>query len=95
MKKFIILIITYIFIFFNSILLSNEKKNLLNVGLLAPLSGEYKELGESMLYSLQLALNEIKRFSTIKFFRFNPSIFKISDERKTLGTDIDSFFRLI
>ncbi len=59
MKKFIILIITYIFIFFNSILLSNEKKNLLNVGLLAPLSGEYKELGESMLYSLQLALNEI------------------------------------
>ena len=31
----------------------------LKVGLLAPLSGEYKELGDSLLYSLQLALDEI------------------------------------
>ena len=31
----------------------------LKIGLLAPLSGEYKELGNSILYSLQLALNEI------------------------------------
>ena len=27
--------------------------------MLAPLTGEYKELGDSLLYSLQLALNEI------------------------------------
>ena len=31
----------------------------LKIGLLAPLSGEYKELGNSLLFSLQLALEEI------------------------------------
>ncbi len=59
MKKKILTIITYILIFFNSNLLSDEDNNILKVGLLAPLSGEYKELGDSLLYSLQLALNEI------------------------------------
>ena len=59
MKKISLVIIAYILFFFNSNLLSNEKKSVLKVGLLAPLSGEYKELGESLLYSLQLALNEI------------------------------------
>mgnify|MGYP001366944904 CR=1 FL=1 len=59
MKNKFILILTYILIFFNSNLLSNENNNILKIGLLAPLSGEYKELGNSLLYSLQLALNEI------------------------------------
>ncbi len=59
MKKRITLIIAYILIFFNSNLLSNENNNILKIGLLAPLSGEYKELGDSLLYSLQLALKEI------------------------------------
>ena len=59
MKKRITIIITYILIFFNSNLLSEEKNNVLKIGLLAPLSGEYKELGDSILYSLQLALDEI------------------------------------
>ena len=59
MKKKIIVILSYLLIFFNSNLLCNEKNNTLNIGLLAPLSGEYKELGYSILYSLQLALNEI------------------------------------
>ena len=59
MKKKIIIILSYLLIFFNSNLLCNEKNNTLNIGLLAPLSGEYKELGYSILYSLQLALNEI------------------------------------
>ena len=59
MKNKFIIIITYILIFFNSNLTGNEKNNVLKVGLLAPLSGEYKELGDSLLYSLQLALNEI------------------------------------
>jgi ABC-type branched-subunit amino acid transport system substrate-binding protein len=59
MKKIFISIITYILIFFNSSLLSDENNNILKVGLLAPLSGEYKELGDSLLYSLQLALSEI------------------------------------
>jgi len=59
MKNKFISILTYILIFFNSNLLSDENNNVLKVGLLAPLSGEYKELGNSLLYSLQLALNEI------------------------------------
>ena len=59
MKKIFITILTYTLIFFNSNLLSEENNNILKVGLLAPLSGEYKELGASLLYSLQLALNEI------------------------------------
>ena len=59
MKKKFVIIITYILIFFNSNTLSNENNNILKIGLLAPLSGEYKELGESLLYSLQLALDEI------------------------------------
>ena len=59
MKKSLIIFISYIIIFFNSNLFSNEKEPKLKIGLLAPLSGEYKELGESLLYTLQLALDEI------------------------------------
>ena len=59
MKNKLIIIITYILIFFNSNLLSSQNNNVLKIGLLAPLSGEYKELGNSLLYSLQLALGEI------------------------------------
>ncbi len=58
MKK-IIIILVYTIIFFNSNVLSKEKNNILKVGLLAPLNGDYKELGNSLLYSLQLALEEI------------------------------------
>ena len=59
MKTLFITIISYILIFFNSNLLSDENNNTLKIGLLAPFSGEYKDLGESLLYSLQLALSEI------------------------------------
>ena len=59
MKKIIIIISSYIIIFFNSNLLSDDKNEILKIGLLAPLTGEYKELGNSLLYSLQLALDEI------------------------------------
>ena len=59
MKKKIILIIAYVALFFNFNLLSKEQNEVLKVGLLAPLTGEFKELGNSLLYSLQLALNEI------------------------------------
>ena len=59
MKKKFILIISYLLILFNSNLLCKESNNTLKIGLLAPLSGDYKELGNSLLYSLQLALNEI------------------------------------
>tara|TARA_B100000965_G_scaffold194177_1_gene162136 strand:- start:4309 stop:5463 length:1155 start_codon:yes stop_codon:yes gene_type:complete len=59
MKNKFTIIITYILIFFNSNLLSSENNNILKVGLLAPLSGEYQSLGYSLLHSLQLALDEI------------------------------------
>ena len=59
MKKKFIIIITYIILFFNFNLLSKEDNKVLKVGLLAPLTGEFKELGNSLLYSLQLALDEI------------------------------------
>ena len=59
MTKKIITLITYILISFNSHVFSDENDNVLKVGLLAPLSGEFKDLGNSLLYSLQLALNEI------------------------------------
>ena len=59
MTKKILSIITYILIIFNSNLFSDENDSVLKIGLLAPLTGEYKELGKSLLYSLQLALKEI------------------------------------
>ena len=59
MKKKFILSLIYIIIFLNSNLLSEENNKVLKIGLLAPLSGVYSELGNSLLYSLQLALEEI------------------------------------
>ena len=59
MKKNLLITLFYLIIFFNSNLFSEEKRNQLKIGLLAPLSGEYKELGNSLLHSIQLALDEI------------------------------------
>ena len=59
MKNKILLIIFYILFVFNSNLLSDENNKILKVGLLAPLSGPYSEVGYSLLYSLNLALEEI------------------------------------
>ena len=59
MKRIIINIITYTVLFFNSNLYGDQNNQTLKVGLLAPLTGEYKDLGNSLLYSLQLALEEI------------------------------------
>ena len=46
-------------IVFNSYLIASEKNKQFKIGLLAPFSGEYSQLGQSMLFSLQLALKEI------------------------------------
>ena len=59
MKKTILIILSYLILFINSNTFSSEKDKNLKIGLLAPLSGEYSELGYSLLYSLQLALDEI------------------------------------
>ena len=58
MKNKILLLIFYIIFLLNSYLFANENK-ILKVGLLAPLSGSYSNVGNSLLYSLQLALEEI------------------------------------
>ena len=59
MIKGIITFLSYIFLLFNSNLVADEKDGKLRVGLLAPFSGKYKNLGESLLLSTQLALDEI------------------------------------
>ena len=69
MKKKFIISIFYILFLFNSNLLSNENNNSLKIGLLAPLSGPYSEIGNSLLYSLQLALEEINDKNVIIYPR--------------------------
>ena len=59
MIKNIITFLSYIFLLFNSNLVIAENNEKLIVGLLAPFSGEYKNLGKSLLLSTQLALDEI------------------------------------
>ena len=59
MKNKFILFFCLLTIIFNSNVFSEEKKEILKIGLLAPLSGSYSELGNSLLNSLQLALEEI------------------------------------
>ncbi len=50
---------TYILLFINFNSFAEENKKILKVGLLAPFSGEYKDMGQSIMLSLQLALDEI------------------------------------
>ena len=71
-------------IFFNSNLLGADKNNSLKIGLLAPLSGEYKELGESLLYSLQLALDEINDKNVIIIPKDTGS-----DDKEKLGKALE------
>jgi len=59
MIKIIITFLSYIFLLFNTSLIANESDGKLRVGLLAPFSGQYKNLGGSLLLSVQLALDEI------------------------------------
>ena len=59
MRSKFFLLTFYILIIFNSNLFGNENDKGLKVGLLAPLSGPYSEIGNSLLYSLQLALEEV------------------------------------
>ena len=64
MKKLItLLIIAYLSFTINSTAANQEKKlqkkNILKIGVLLPLSGEYQNIGESFLKSIQLALYDI------------------------------------
>jgi len=65
MIRSIVTFLSYIFLLFNSNLVASENDNKLKVGLLAPFSGDYKNLGESLLLSTQLALDEINNENII------------------------------
>ena len=57
MKKNILATILFLILNFN--LYADENNKSIRIGLLAPLTGTYSDLGNSILYSLQLALEEI------------------------------------
>ena len=57
MKKNILA--TLFLLIFNFNLYADENNKSIRIGLLAPLTGSYSDLGNSLLYSLQLALEEI------------------------------------
>ena len=61
MKKTISIFLSYLFITFNSFVFAteNNNKDILKIGVLAPFSGELKFIGETILYSINLALHDI------------------------------------
>ena len=92
MKKKLLVSIFYILFFFNSNLLCEENK-FLKIGLLAPLSGVYSNLGNSLLYSLQLALEEIDDKNVIivprdSGFNDKEKLESAIDEMRTLGVKV-------
>ncbi len=78
MKSKFFLLLFYILFIFNSNLLSSENTKTIKVGLLAPLSGPFNEIGNSLLYSLQLALEEINDKNVIVV----PKDSGFNDEKK-------------
>ncbi len=59
MNKIFTILVSYLLIIFNTNILASENNDQLKIGLLAPFSGKYKSLGDSLLLSTQLALDEI------------------------------------
>jgi len=103
MNKIIFIILSYICLFINSSLFADENNNHLKIGLLAPFSGEYKNLGNSLLLSTQLALEEIddKRIKIIprdtgsnNKIQFNNAIKEIIDSGANIiiGPVDDEYF---
>ena len=93
MKSKIFLLLFYILFVFNSNLFSDENNRTLKVGLLAPLSGPFSEIGNSLLHSLQLALEEINDKNVIIIpkdsgFKNDEKINSAIDELKSSGVKI-------
>ncbi len=93
MKSKFFLLIFYILFIFNTNLFSNENNKILKVGLLAPLSGPYSEIGNSLLYSLQLALEEINDKDVIivprdSGFNNNEKLNMAINDMKLMGVKI-------
>ena len=59
MIKLFFISLLYISVIFNINIHASENNKELKIGLLAPFSGDYKSLGNSLLFSTQLALEEI------------------------------------
>ncbi len=93
MRNKIFLLTLYIIFAFNSNVFGNDKVKTLKVGLLAPLSGPYKEIGNSLMNSLQLALGEINNKNVIIIprdsgFRDKDKINSAIEEMKLLGVKV-------
>ncbi len=69
MKNIFKIILYYLLITFNTYVFAdtNKSTNILKIGILAPLSGEFKALGETILYAANLALHDIGD-ETIKIY---------------------------
>ena len=61
MKKTLSIFLSYLLITFNSFVFAteNNNKDILKIGVLAPFSGDLKFIGETILYSINLALHDI------------------------------------
>ena len=59
MKKFFLIILSYLFITFNTFVFADNNNKVLIIGILAPFSEELKTLGETILFSANLALHDI------------------------------------
>ena len=61
MKKIIFIFLSYLSLTFNTFVFAVEKNNtnILKIGILAPFSGEFKFMGETILFSVNLALHDI------------------------------------
>ena len=85
--------IFYIFLIFNSNLSADENNKTLKVGLLAPLSGPYSQIGDSLLNSLQLALDEINDKNVIVVprdsgFQDKEKLLSAVNEMRSLGVKV-------
>ena len=81
MKKTFKIILSYLLITFNSNVFSaeNNQANILKIGVLAPFSGEFKELGQTILYSVKQGDN-LSKISKL----FNVSIKTIRQDNDNL-----------
>ena len=100
MKKFLfLLILTYLFVTLNSTANTenksenlNKEVNILKIGVLVPLSGEFKWIGKSILNSIKLAVFDLKR-ENIKIFPKDSKgtaegAFRAAQEFESMGIKI-------
>ncbi len=94
MKYLFKIILSYLLISFNTYVFSveNKNENLLKIGVLAPFSGEFKDLGEAILYSVNIALHDIGDKSIKIFPKDSGSnkekILKACEEFKSEGVNL-------